>query len=300
MSEDRPDSSEPFDALANPVRLHIIRVLGEAMAGQEHTPQAFSELQTAVGIEDNGQFSYHLGKLVGRFVEKTDEGYRLLPSGIGVFQAVSAGAFEVGLTLPPRLQDDPCDSCDGTTSVWYENGRVYSGCHDCEDTGVAYPIPPGMFDPDDPTDMADAMSDRIKRDLRSFLRGVCPYCSGSVTADVVDEPGEDIDNDWGAYSLFACERCYWFLHSSLGVAHREHPAVISFYYERGTDIQAIRPWNDPYGCSVREVGDGPRRFTLTYHHEADARTLVIDDSLDVLDVYDGMPDEQAETPTAEH
>lgn len=290
MPQGPADSSEPFELLANETRLGIIRELGAAMAGQEHTPQAFSELQAAVGVEDNGKFSYHLRKLVGRFVEKTDEGYRLLPAGIGVFQAIIAGTYHVGLEIPPRPEEDPCGTCGEPTSVWYEDGRFHTACLDCEDGSRDYPLPPGTFDHDDPTAMADAASKRIKRDLRSFLRGVCPYCSGTVEGTLHDSPPPGMGERWQAFAVFSCERCYWFLKSSLGAAHREHPAVVSFFYERGLDIQDVRPWNKPFDYEIRRVSEAPLAFSVTFRMDGDERTIVVDEALDVVDVVDGAFD----------
>lgn len=284
-SHDAP--SEPFELLANETRLRIVRELGTAMAGHEHTPRAFTEIQTAVGVEDNGKFNYHLSKLVGRFVEKVDEGYRLLPAGIRVFQAVTAGAYHVGLEIPPQPQDDPCGNCGGTTSVWYENGRFHSGCLDCDDGSLDYPLPPGAFDHDDPTDLAEAASERIKRDIRSFLQGVCPYCTGSVENTLYDSPPPGMGDRWEAFAVFACERCYWFLKLSLGAAYREHPAVVSFLYERGCNVHEVRPWNAPFDYEVRRVREDPPAFSLTYTRDGDARTIVVDERLDVDDVIDG-------------
>ena len=62
----QPD--EAFVTLGNETRIEILRALQDAGG-----PLAFSELRDRVGVDDPGQFNYHLGKLAGHFVRK-DEG----------------------------------------------------------------------------------------------------------------------------------------------------------------------------------------------------------------------------------
>jgi len=77
-----------FDLLGDETRLGIIHALYcEQRAGS--TPIAFSALCDRTGIEDTGQFNYHLTRLCGPFVEKVPEGYSLTP-GLGPSAGFSA------------------------------------------------------------------------------------------------------------------------------------------------------------------------------------------------------------------
>lgn len=260
------------------------------MAGAEHTPLAFSDLQSTVGVEDNGKFNYHLSQVAGHYVEKTDEGYQLRPAGIRVFQAIRSGSYATDLTVEPQEVDSPCVDCDGNCSVWYENGRVYSGCKSCDDVTLRYPLPPGMFDPDEPGSLADAASKRLSRDQRSFLRGVCPYCSGDVEGELITEKPEAFTDKqsekrevFGAYS---CRQCYWFLKTNLGSTFREHSAIISFYYERGVNLYDIPQWENPADVDEAVITNDPLTASVTFHCDDDARRIVVDDDLTVVDVED--------------
>lgn len=89
---------EAFSILGNETRLSILLALWEA-----HDPSAednallFSELRERLGNPDPGQFNYHLGKLEGHFIEKTDDGYELRTDGE---QPVGTGIAGTGIDAP--------------------------------------------------------------------------------------------------------------------------------------------------------------------------------------------------------
>ena len=60
-----PDDA--FELLGNETRVRILQTLGTA-----DEPVPFSELHDRVGLRDSGQFNYHLDRLVGHFLQKTD------------------------------------------------------------------------------------------------------------------------------------------------------------------------------------------------------------------------------------
>jgi DNA-binding transcriptional ArsR family regulator len=87
-----PDAA--FATLGSETRFAVLRALAEA-----DDAVSFSALRDRVGMADSGQFNYHLDRLVGHFVERADDGYRLAPAGERVAEAVLSGA----VTERPRL-----------------------------------------------------------------------------------------------------------------------------------------------------------------------------------------------------
>ena len=76
-------AEEAFSALGNQTRMQILLALWRAydpFASDNAVP--FSELFEAVGVDDSGQFNYHLGKLRERFVTRRETGYELTPVGL--------------------------------------------------------------------------------------------------------------------------------------------------------------------------------------------------------------------------
>lgn len=67
---------EAFAALGNETRLEILRALGDV-----ERPLSFSALHDRVEMQDSSQVNYHLDKLVGHFVGKSEEGYSLTRAG---------------------------------------------------------------------------------------------------------------------------------------------------------------------------------------------------------------------------
>ncbi|MFC7139462.1 hypothetical protein ACFQMA_06365 [Halosimplex aquaticum] len=72
--------SDTFTLLSNETRVRILAALADA---DEETVR-FSDLRTRVDVTDSGQFNYHLDRLRGDLVAKTDDGYALTESGRAV------------------------------------------------------------------------------------------------------------------------------------------------------------------------------------------------------------------------
>lgn len=120
---------EAFTLLGNETRIDIIRVLGET----SDKSLSFSALWDRVNIADSGQFNYHLNKLVGSFVRRTDEAeYELTYTGAQVIGAIFAGTFnQRGLTRSFDL-DSACTTCGSVLLVEYEREHVTISCPTCK------------------------------------------------------------------------------------------------------------------------------------------------------------------------
>jgi DNA-binding transcriptional ArsR family regulator len=110
MGADLPPE-DAFALLANETRLEVLRVLrvaterGDGTAGAL-TAVEFSDLFAAVGIDDTGNFSYHLEKLEGHFVKATEEGYVLTEEGVallGLVRELEGAAFGEHLQREGRI-----------------------------------------------------------------------------------------------------------------------------------------------------------------------------------------------------
>ena len=79
---DSPDAlASHFDLLSDESRLEIIGALYLTGSHSPSDPLPFSDLFERTGLTDTGQFNYHLRRLRGPFVEKTEDGYYLTTSG---------------------------------------------------------------------------------------------------------------------------------------------------------------------------------------------------------------------------
>lgn len=108
-----PDDA--FGVLGNETRIEILQTLGEA-----DEALSFTELRDRVGIRQGGQFNYHLEKVVGHFVGKTEEGYILRQPGRRVVQAVLSGAVTDEPDLDYTEIDEECWWCGAPIVVRYQ------------------------------------------------------------------------------------------------------------------------------------------------------------------------------------
>ena len=76
VADDPAAATDTFTLLSNETRVRIVVALDASEAGLR-----FSELRARVGVRDAGRFNYHLERLRGRLVTKSDDGYVLTPAG---------------------------------------------------------------------------------------------------------------------------------------------------------------------------------------------------------------------------
>lgn len=288
MSEGVDGSIEAFDLLSDELRLDILRTLGEAMAGDDEVPMSFSELQRRVGVEDNGRFNYHLTQLVGRFVEKTETGYKLRPPGISVYQAIISGAYTDEADVEPaRVEGEFCRDCEADGEAWYENSHFHLGCAECGKLIIHYPIPPGSFDRNDPESMLSAGSAWLLRDHVTANQGVCPYCAGTVDATLSDDDSgmEPLDErKYTGVVSFSCRRCSWVLYCNPPFAMSTDPIVVSFYSKHGIDVFARHPWATYPDAEERILSENPWRVEIRYHAGDEELRVTIDETASIVEV----------------
>jgi hypothetical protein len=213
-SEPGPSGVPPDDAFAtlgNEIRLGIVQRLGEA-----DEPLSFSELRDAVDVRDSGQFNYHLGELVGHFVRKTDEGYRLRQAGERVVEAVLSGAVTDAPEMAPTPVDEECHYCGAPVEVRYRGEQVDVFCTEC---GGAYgdshatggvdvpegygwlggmPLPPAGLEGRDADEVLRAAFGLGQTEFVTASSGICPRCSARTDRTI--EACDDHDADDGVCS----------------------------------------------------------------------------------------------------
>ena len=92
----------------------------------------FSELMERVNVADSGRFNYHLTKVVGTFVKKSDDGYALRGPGQLLYEALVAGTLTDRQSIEPFSVDD-CPDCNGKLSVAYHSDHLITvKCVDCD------------------------------------------------------------------------------------------------------------------------------------------------------------------------
>lgn len=303
-------AEEAFAVLGNEIRMEILRALWEAEG-----PSSFADLRRRVAPGDNGNFSYHLGKLTGHFVRKTDEGYLLRFSGERVVRAVLTGVITSDPEVPPAETDERCLYCGAPVEMAYEKEVISARCTDCggvideeypKGTYLHYEFPPAGLVDRTREAMIDAAHILYDSKFAPLAKGVCPECAGPVELShavcenhEVDESGlcSTCETRYKVWSTYECEHCLYTRRSVMWFAALNHPAVIAFFFEHGLDEKVpLRKltWDNARfvrGIQTTVVEPEPYLFRVTIPVEDDTLVALLDENLDVLTIRRGDGDE---------
>lgn len=249
-SDEGSDAADAFALLGEETRVDVLRGLAAAQEGFHDDPVPFSELHDRVDVRDSAHFNYHLKQLLGTFVEKTDEGYRLRYAGRKVVRAIRAGVYTGDLELDPEPAEGSCPWCGTAELVSEGTGEwIRIRCEDCDDVLTANQFPPGGLQYRD-REAVLAAFDRLVRHRVSFAADrICPECTGRMDGHV----SETIPEPWNFEALpaFQCRRCDYWVVPSFGMLLLDHPRVVEFYADHGTDLRETPYWDLPVCVSDR-------------------------------------------------
>lgn len=279
---------DPFELVANEVRAEIVRTLGRfAYEEGSRATLAFSDLRSRSDVDVvSSQFNYHLQRLVGQFVEKTDDGYRLRPEGKTLYRTIRAGTFGDRETLSGVAVGVDCYHCGSPIEVAYDDGMFTVHCESCETLYDLIVAPPGTVGSDE--DLLYRL-DQYNRHLRvAFARGVCPTCMNGLDTEFVrpEDTGfaDSVRRD--VYVYRSCDHCGNHSYLSVGSALLHHPALIAFCYERGLDLTTTPRWELEFAATDRHVtvrSTDPWEVSLSVSVDGDTLKLVVDGDLSVVD-----------------
>jgi hypothetical protein len=291
-----------FALLGNETRVGILRALWEA-----HDPAAptsavpFSELSDRVGADDTGNFNYHLGKLTGHFVRRTDEGYELTAPGFRIVRAVVAGGVTGDPTLPPTPVDATCGRCESPVEMTYEDGLTWVRCTTCEGYWpqrggeiFGFGLPPEGLRDRDPDEILRATVAYAIHRFETMSDGVCPECGAAVDASLAacddHETDDGVCDTCGSFFqgvvTYVCGSCKFAWRCPSYAPVSAHPAVVSFYDDHGIEHVPATWEGVRRGLGWREepLATDPPSLRLTVACRGDRLHLVLDEAATVVDV----------------
>jgi DNA-binding transcriptional ArsR family regulator len=283
---DTMDAAGAFEALDDGTRVAILRALAQRQAETPTDPAlSFSALRERVGTEDSGRFNYHLGKLRGQFVEKTDDGYELTIAGQKVASSVLAGAYDIGQERDPVDLEADCRLCGDPLEATYADGLLTVDCGNGH--GFNFPVPPGAFEGHDTHTVVRSTALVTAHEMELAAEGVCPFCRGamSVEARATDDV-LDVDQGLPPYMGWAvCDRCGVTMTNHVGGFLTRHPAVVSLFYEHGIDVRERPLWELEFVVEdPTVVSTDPLRLRVDVEVGGDAVALTVDDAVRVVAV----------------
>lgn len=314
-----PDDA--FATLGNDTRIEIVRGLAEA-----DSPLSFTELRDRVGLDRGRQFNYHLDKLVGHFVTKTDDGYALAPPGERVVEAIVSGVVTRDPIRDPTVTDQQCYHCGAPVVLSY-GGHLAIFCTQCtgnfsapasdigDDVDIdgdpdvigflrGFEVPPAGITDRSGLELLQAGNAWANLETISGAVDVCPRCSTSVDASL--RICETHDGDEGACPECNCRYAVTYVHDCTNCNYRQQSQfgwrllaktdVLNFLTDHGINpiapesSMAMRAVLDRYEEDV--VTTDPFRGRFTFTIDGDALTLTVDDDLTVVEATRRM----SETP----
>lgn len=242
------EATETLSLLSDDTRLEIIEALATQRRDTPFSPEmSFSALADEVGISDTGRFNYHLDKLRGSFIEKTDEGYTLNVAGHTIVAAVLGVSVETRSQYEKTLRDE-CHVCETPVTVERNGDFVSVTCENGH--GFAEMLPPRLETNVDISTAAELAAVRAVGNIRQARRGLCPRCAGQIEWSLTrDETGEVDPYDSSISMLGLCQTCgMLYAGSPEGFVFFESP-VIARLRELGFDV-----WADPVQWWIRGEG----------------------------------------------
>lgn len=279
---DGETDADPFATLGNETRIRIVDALYEHTATTELTDGlAYSDLRERTGVEDKGNFNYHLDVLRDRFVEKREEEYRLTFAGFEIAKALRAGAW---VNHEPRgsvVVERESALIDGAPLyASYERSLVSVHAPDADPVFKIAVRPAGAAH-HGMDDLVDVMATLLEEAITKAQQGVCPYCQAPPERWVTQRE----DARWRYCFVATCPECGPLFEVPVGATVVRHPAVVAFYWEHGVDTRTRRVWNlAPFGDdAVRAHENDPFRLQLAIELDDATLDLVLDGSGQVIE-----------------
>ena len=276
--------ADAFAIVGNETRLEILEALWAA-----DRPAAFSDLRRSVGMRDSAQFNYHLDRLRGQFVRRTDDGYEFRQAGKAVVRAVLAGTYNQDPELEPFPVEGECVVCGGGLQASYRDEAFLIGCTECDRPHGTHSFPPGGLEDRDREAVLSAFNQRARHLSCLTADGVCPECNGRVRTDIV--PADDLDGREGhpisgqeVLVVHECQRCNNHVVSTVGLALLDHAEVVSFYRDHGIDLNTVRFWTLEWCVSDHRLevcSRDPWRLRVTIPLGDEELRVTVDDALAV-------------------
>jgi len=268
-----------FELVSDETRLAILREL--VAYRRETSPNdyvGFADLRKRVGRRDSANFNYHLDRLVGRFVEKADEGYRITFQGASVVSPLLAGTYR----QTGRREFDPagtCPFCDKPLTGFVEEGLITVTC--ANDHPFRQQLPPGVTSEQPVDDLLSIAGMAMRGDIAHVLEGLCPLCYGEMAFSVeTDPPAERV-----SYLYLAdCTRCGQRYGGPPEMFALGDMSVVTFYRRHGIDVTDQPYWELGFpDHAVERVATDPTRFAVDVCLDGDCLRVYMDEQANIVE-----------------
>lgn len=293
---------EAFDVLGDETRLQILEALAEA-----DEPLAYSELFDRIDYDDTSNFTYHLEKLVGHFVRKTETGYAPRLAGRRVVEAIFSGVVTDAPVMERTDVDMACMYCGSPTEMAYYDEVAMIYCRECEgrignrgpveqwpisDSDIVgyVSIPPaGVYDRT-PTEILEAAGVWTVAEVQAMVRGVCPRCSATVDRsarvcenhDTADDFCNRCNHQFGVSVNVRCTNCPFRTISPYPTHALGTTDLLAFMTDHGIDPFASDAFH-LRACTEEILSVDPLEACYTFTADSETLRLTVNADLSVVD-----------------
>jgi hypothetical protein len=116
-------------------------------------------------------------------------------------------------------------------------------------------------------------------------QGVCPYCSGTMTAKWLTDHDTEFPADVLIY--YHCSLCGMELHTGVVAMIQHHTAVISLFDDYGIDIRESLPWEFRQYASMDDVttrSEDPLRIEVPVTIDGDRFVVSVDREMAIIEI----------------
>lgn len=283
---------DSFAVLGNELRIEILWLLYDAFEEGPPYARSFSELRSRITADiAPSQLNYHLQQLVGDFVEKRDEGYRLRPAGRQLCRALRAGILPRSQSRERTSVDAEfaCHYCQASVEAVFDEEVVYVKCPKCEYvyTASILEIPRDAFV--DESELFRQFSKYIHCKTIWRACGICTVCGNPLEAEfhTSDEVPLMISQRRNKVEIDrSCTYCSTPAYHTLGTELLIDPGLISFCHDHGVNLLSPPVWDLDFIWTDKHVtvrSTDPWEVTLQATFGDDRLELVIDGDVNVVE-----------------
>lgn len=244
------DRETAFSLLADEIRIRIIDELGAATASPETgIPRlSYADLKSRVDVRDSGRFNYHLTRLLGHYVAKEDDGYRLRWPGMVLYRTLVAGLLTERRDADvDRFQvGTECHRCAAPVEAHLYETLFRVRCWSCDANYTDVYVPAHGVAERSERDLLQAVHRRSRSIMASMTAGQCPWCAAAVSptihGDADQLPSLHDTRNLDPFVVYHCTDCTGFQYAPASQTLLYEPATIAFYHDHGRDLTAIPKW----------------------------------------------------------
>lgn len=266
-------AADTFELIGHPDRLSIVEVLIEQRREGEGPDVRFTDLRDESDIEDTGRFNYHLDQLVGTFVTKTDDGYRLSSFAHRIMSPMMGGVYDPERAGEPIDTHGECPECGRDLQIAPSETVLQLRCMNDHVINRGLLGYPGVVGDRPPTEANQALGLINVQGTELAVSGTCPTCHGRVEGEISrSDDSEDF------YFEAPCETCGNQFANTVGGVVLTHPEVVAFLYEQGLDVRETVPWKHSFvypGAETVESTD-PLRLSVEISGDDETLSLTVD------------------------